>query len=91
MLVALNVLWKLNYSANEINVLGAGLGSDVPIFIFGQLAKKGGEILEPITNFIRKSSLTIISKRTSLYKISVCDQSFYQKTQLRFKEKTRSR
>ncbi len=51
MLVALNVLWKLNYSTSELMGLAAHLGSDVPIFIFGQSAwaEGRGEILEPIT------------------------------------------
>ncbi len=51
MLVALNVLWKLNYSTSKLMALGADLGSDVPIFIFGQSAwaEGRGEILEPIT------------------------------------------
>ena len=51
MLVALNVLWKLNYSQTELMALGADLGSDVPIFIFGHSAwaEGRGEILEPVT------------------------------------------
>lgn len=50
MLVALNVLWKLNYSQTELMALGADLGSDVPIFIFGHSAwaEGRGEILEPV-------------------------------------------
>lgn len=50
MLVALNELWKLNYSTSKLMSLGANLGSDVPIFIFGQAAwaEGRGEILEPI-------------------------------------------
>ncbi len=37
-LLALNHLWKLNLSKNQLLELGLQLGADVPIFIFGQNA-----------------------------------------------------
>ena len=50
MLVALNELWKLGYTPKQLMSLGASLGSDVPIFVFGQSAwaEGRGEMLEPI-------------------------------------------
>ena len=48
-LKALNELWKLNYSPDKLETLGAKLGSDVPFFIRGgfQLAEGIGEKLTP--------------------------------------------
>ena len=48
-LKALNELWKLNYSPDKLELLGAKLGADVPFFIRGgfQLAEGIGEILTP--------------------------------------------
>ncbi len=61
MLVALNVLWKLDYPISKLMSLGAELGSDVPIFIFGQAAwaEGRGEILEPITTLSEKVVLLL--------------------------------
>ena len=46
---ALNELWKLNYSSNKLEYLGAKLGADIPFFIRGglQLAEGIGEKLTP--------------------------------------------
>jgi len=51
---ALNELWKLNYSSNKLETLGAQLGADVPFFIRGgfQLAEGIGEKLTPQDNQI---------------------------------------
>ena len=38
MLLALNQLWQLNLSRDEMMQVGLGLGADVPVFIFGQNA-----------------------------------------------------
>lgn len=38
MLLALNQLWQLNLSRNELMQIGLKLGADVPVFIFGQNA-----------------------------------------------------
>jgi 4-diphosphocytidyl-2-C-methyl-D-erythritol kinase len=38
MLLALNQLWHLNLSRNELMHIGLKLGADVPVFIFGQNA-----------------------------------------------------
>ena len=48
-LKALNELWKMNYSINKLETLGAKLGADVPFFIRGgfQLAEGIGEKLTP--------------------------------------------
>lgn len=50
MLLALNHLWRLGLSRNELMQIGLSLGADVPIFIFGQnaWAEGVGEILSPI-------------------------------------------
>jgi 4-diphosphocytidyl-2-C-methyl-D-erythritol kinase len=37
-LLALNVLWGLHYSRQELMAIGATLGADVPFFIFGETA-----------------------------------------------------
>ena len=35
-LLALNEIWQLNFNQNELIKIGATIGADVPIFIFGQ-------------------------------------------------------
>ena len=47
---ALNQLWKLNFSLQELEKLGAVLGADVPFFIKGgvQLVEGIGDILTPM-------------------------------------------
>lgn len=49
-LVALNQLWGLNLSTDELAGLGLGLGADVPVFVRGQTAwaEGVGEILHPM-------------------------------------------
>lgn len=49
-LMALNQLWNLAISQDELIGIGATLGADVPIFIFGDdaIAEGIGEILTPI-------------------------------------------
>lgn len=50
-LIALNQLWGLNFSVNELAALGLKLGADVPFFVHGQTAwvEGIGEILRPVT------------------------------------------
>ena len=50
-LLALNRLWALDLSREELMRLGLELGADVPFFIFGSNAHVSGigEILEPVT------------------------------------------
>jgi len=47
---ALNQLWKLNFSLQELEKMGVELGADVPFFIKGgvQLAEGIGDILTPV-------------------------------------------
>ena len=49
-LTALNDLWELNLTSNELENLGKSLGSDVPFFIRGglQLIEGVGDIIKPI-------------------------------------------
>lgn len=49
-LMTLNQIWQLNLNKTQLCQLGATLGADVPIFIFGQdaIAEGIGEILIPI-------------------------------------------
>ncbi len=56
-LMALNILWNLNYSDEKLMELGNKLGSDVPFFIFGKQVAIGegkGEILHEIPDFLDK-------------------------------------
>jgi 4-diphosphocytidyl-2-C-methyl-D-erythritol kinase len=49
-LLALNRLWELNLSRDELQRIGLTLGADVPVFIFGEsaFAEGIGEVLQPI-------------------------------------------
>lgn len=49
-LVALNCLWNLGLSTDELSQLGLQLGADVPVFVRGQTAwaEGVGEVLKPI-------------------------------------------
>jgi 4-diphosphocytidyl-2-C-methyl-D-erythritol kinase len=50
-LLALNQLWQLNYSRQQLMQIGLTLGADVPVFIFGQTAwaEGVGEQLSTVT------------------------------------------
>ena len=50
-LLALNKLWKLNFSVNQLAALGLKLGADVPFFLKGHNAwvEGVGEIIQPIS------------------------------------------
>ncbi|HRE30493.1 MAG TPA: 4-(cytidine 5'-diphospho)-2-C-methyl-D-erythritol kinase, partial [Candidatus Berkiella sp.] len=60
-LLALNELWDLNWSVDELMALGLCFGADIPIFIKGvaSLAEGIGEQLTPIT--LNESWLAIIT------------------------------
>ncbi|WP_410472907.1 4-(cytidine 5'-diphospho)-2-C-methyl-D-erythritol kinase [Faucicola mancuniensis] len=49
-LMTLNDIWQLQLTTDELHQIGATLGADVPIFIFGKdaIAEGIGEILTPI-------------------------------------------
>lgn len=49
-LLALNHLWNLRFSRNQLRELGLQLGADVPVFVFGEnaFAEGVGEKLTPI-------------------------------------------
>lgn len=50
-LMTLNALWQLGLSNVQLRDIGATLGADVPIFVFGQdaIAEGIGEVLTPIS------------------------------------------
>ena len=50
-LIALNQLWSIGYSNQQLSTIGLALGADVPIFIAGHSAwaEGVGEILTPMT------------------------------------------
>lgn len=50
-LIALNCLWELAYSRDELAQIGIQLGADVPLFVHGKTAwgEGVGEILTPLT------------------------------------------
>ncbi len=50
-LLGLNMLWQLGLSLEQLQLMGAGLGADVPVFIAGRTAwAEGiGEILTPVS------------------------------------------
>ncbi|RUO31357.1 4-(cytidine 5'-diphospho)-2-C-methyl-D-erythritol kinase [Aliidiomarina sanyensis] len=50
-LLALNYLWELNLSLEQLAILGLKLGADVPIFVYGaaSFAQGVGEKLTPVT------------------------------------------
>jgi len=50
-LVALNKLWQINYSTQQLADLGLKLGADVPIFVHGNaaFAEGVGEVISPAT------------------------------------------
>ncbi|WWP01897.1 MAG: 4-(cytidine 5'-diphospho)-2-C-methyl-D-erythritol kinase [Candidatus Dasytiphilus stammeri] len=49
-LIALNYLWKTNFSLDELGILGLQIGTDVPVFIHGHaaFAEGLGEKLQPV-------------------------------------------
>ncbi len=49
-LIGLNALWQLGFSRDELAMLGATLGADIPFFIHGGIAMVGGkgEKVKPI-------------------------------------------
>ena len=51
MLLALNRLWQINLSREDLQTLALQLGADVPVFVFGQtaFAEGVGEVLSPLS------------------------------------------
>lgn len=60
-LLALNKLWQLNLSKEELILLGKELGADVPIFIFGKTAWAEG-IGEKLTPFLQDEPYLLLIK-----------------------------
>ncbi len=50
-LLALNQLWQMNFSINQLADIGLALGADVPVFVrgFAAFAEGVGEKLQPLT------------------------------------------
>ena len=65
-LVALNKIWGLNYSKQQLQEFGLQLGSDIPFFIngFSSWAEGRGEILSPIT--LKESWFLLILPKTKI-------------------------
>ena len=60
---ALNQLWKLNFSLQELEKMGAELGADIPFFIKGgvQLVEGLGDILTPVdSNLLEGYSFLLV-------------------------------
>ncbi len=60
---ALNQLWKLNFSLQKLEKMGAELGADVPFFIKGgiQLVEGIGDILTPVdSNLLEGCSFLLV-------------------------------
>ncbi|NUQ36021.1 MAG: 4-(cytidine 5'-diphospho)-2-C-methyl-D-erythritol kinase, partial [Planctomycetaceae bacterium] len=51
-LMALNDLWNLDYDSNRLTQIASTLGSDIPFFLYGPLARCGGrgEIVSKMSN-----------------------------------------
>ena len=60
-LLALNRLWKLNYSLEKLSRIGLGLGADLPFFLAGQNAWVEG-VGEKITPILLPEGLFLVVK-----------------------------
>ena len=60
-LLALNKVWNLGRSVEDLHPIAARLGSDVPFFLYGgtALGMGRGEVVEPITEFTAESMLIV--------------------------------
>jgi 4-diphosphocytidyl-2-C-methyl-D-erythritol kinase len=60
-LLALNKLWNLGLTIDELHPVAESLGSDVPFFLYGgtALGMGRGEIVEPIEDFEAKCMLVV--------------------------------
>jgi 4-diphosphocytidyl-2-C-methyl-D-erythritol kinase len=75
-LLALNDLWELGLTPEELVPLAAGLGSDVPFFVYGgtALASGRGEVLRRLPTLaglwlvLAKPDLSISNKTATLYR-----------------------
>ena len=69
-LFGLNSLWKLNFSNDQLAILAAEIGSDVPFCLAGgtQLCFGRGEVLEPLNNF--NSSMGVVLVKDPLVEVS---------------------
>lgn len=65
-LIALNRLWGTGLSRAELQALGATLGADVPVFIYGQpaFAQGTGDVFQPLT--LRDASYLLIQPFASV-------------------------
>lgn len=70
-LMAVNELYRLNYSSEKLQVLGRTLGADVPIFIYGKSAwAEGiGDLFIPMTPIERAYELIIPNISISTQKV----------------------
>ncbi|MCF6766084.1 4-(cytidine 5'-diphospho)-2-C-methyl-D-erythritol kinase [Thiotrichales bacterium 19S3-7] len=77
-LIALNTLWHCNLNQKQLIDIGAKLGADIPIFIFGQTAWTEG-IGEKLMPFKQEESLLLICCPN----IHICTKSLFQHPELK--------
>ena len=65
-LMALNELWHLGYSAGKLAEIGSSLGSDVPFFVCGgaALASGRGQVIEPLPTRVGLGVTVICPEQT---------------------------
>jgi 4-diphosphocytidyl-2-C-methyl-D-erythritol kinase len=63
-LLALNSLWELELSIDELNAIAALFGSDIPYFLYGgtALATNRGEVIHPLDDFHMENILLVNPK-----------------------------
>ncbi len=80
-LIALNELWNLGLSYDELAEIGAAVGADIPVFVYGKnaWAEGTGEILSQISLSERRYLVAVPSVEVSTRRVfQECDLSPYR-------------